>query len=39
MGAKNTFDTIGKILKVVIPLAISVGLVFWLFHKVNFDQV
>lgn len=39
MAPKNTFDIIAKILKVVIPLAISVGLVFWLFHKVNFEQV
>lgn len=39
MGHKSGIGTISKILKVVVPLAISVGLVFWLFHKVNLEQV
>lgn len=28
-----------KVLKVTVPLAVSVGLVVWLFHKVNISQV
>ncbi|MDE7159502.1 MAG: flippase-like domain-containing protein [Muribaculaceae bacterium] len=31
--------SVGKILKVVVPLAVSVGLVLWLFHKVHFSEV
>lgn len=28
-----------RVLKTVVPLAVSAGLVVWLFHKVDFDQI
>ena len=30
---------LGRVLKVVVPLSISAGLVVWLFHKVDIDKV
>ncbi len=30
---------VAKVAKVLIPLAVSVGLIVWLFHKVNIDQI
>lgn len=39
MDIKAAEGMAGKVLKVVVPLAVSVGLVVWLFHKVNISQV
>ncbi len=32
-------ELMSKVVKVLLPLAVSVGLVVWLFHKVNIDQI
>lgn len=36
---KKVLDIIGKICKIVLPMGISVVLVIWLFHKVDFRQI
>lgn len=33
------FETVAKVAKVLIPLAVSAGLVVWLFHKVDIAQI
>ena len=32
-------DDIGKVLRVLLPLCVSAGLVIWMFHKVDIDRV
>lgn len=38
-GHSRLAHIVGRILKVVVPLCISAGLVVWLFHKVNIRQI
>lgn len=42
LGMKTSRSFLGlieKIIKIIVPIAISVGLVLWLFHKVDFHRV
>lgn len=36
---RKVLDVAGDICKVVIPMGVSVGLVIWLFHKVNIHEI
>lgn len=32
-------DALGRVVKFIVPIAVSAGLVLWLFHKVNIHQI
>lgn len=39
VSRRSRFEIVGRVLKVILPLAVSAGLILWLFHKVNIHQV
>ncbi|WP_289697167.1 lysylphosphatidylglycerol synthase transmembrane domain-containing protein, partial [uncultured Duncaniella sp.] len=39
VSRRSRFEIVGCVLKVILPLAVSAGLILWLFHKVNIHQV
>lgn len=36
---KKILDILGKVVKILLPIAISAGLVIWLLHNVNFEKI